>query len=139
MDRRLVTPREYDFIDAALVNISKQLLAKQSELSFRGQESVQGMDIAALEAESSKVEKTRTRLSDLRYSTANAEEVYGLAASHEDLAANLVRWRAHAVNMAAEQLALAPPAAIDHDQQVAAIIGGHVVRAPFNLDIDALV
>jgi hypothetical protein len=137
--RWLVTPREFDFIDAALANINKQLLAKQGESSSQGREPVQARDIAALEAESRKVDETRTRLSDLRHTTARMEEVYGLAATHEDLAANLVRWRAHAVNTAAEQLAMAPPAAIDHDQQIAASTGGHVVGAPFNLDIDALV
>lgn len=135
LNRWLVTPREFDFIDAALISINKQLLAKRNESSMRGQE----RDIEALEAESRKVEDTRTRLSELRYSKASMDDVYGLAATYESLPANLVRWREHTVNMAAEQLAMAPPAATDNDQMVAAITGSHVLGAPFNLDIDALI
>jgi hypothetical protein len=137
--RWLVTPREFDFIETALGNINKQLLAKQSEVSTRGREAVKEREIAALEAEIRKVDETLSRLRLSRYSTASAQEVYGSASTHEALAVNLERWRAHVINTVAEQLAMAPPAAIDHDQQVAAIIGGHVVGAPFNLDIDALV
>ncbi|MDR6913426.1 hypothetical protein J2X66_000273 [Pseudomonas sp. 3296] len=138
LGRWLITPREFDFIERALGNINKQLLAKQGE-SARGRSTVQDREIAALETESRKVDETLARLRNLRHTKASVEKVYGVAASHETFTASLGRWRAHALNMATEQLAMAPPAAIDHDQQIAAITGGYVVGAPFNLDIDALI
>jgi hypothetical protein len=138
LGRWLITPREFDFIERALDSINKQLMAKQGE-SARGRSTVQDREIAALETESRKVDETLARLRDLRHTKASVEKVYGVAAAHETFTASLGRWRAHALNMATEQLAMAPPAAIDHDQQIAAITGGYVVGAPFNLDIDALI
>ncbi|MGY2293330.1 lipase family protein, partial [Pseudomonas sp. SDO528_S397] len=89
----------------------------------------------ALRAEVGKVQTARERLLTLRSTTARETDVYGNASpTPQDLA----HWKAHALNTTEEPLATAPPELVDNDQAIAAIIGGHVVGAPHDVDIDSI-
>ena len=85
-----------------------------------------------------KMQVTRVRLNTLRFKIASEAEVYGNLASHPDLRAhNVPRWKAHPVNTAPEQLAMAPPAANENELAIAAITGVRIAGIPFNFDIDS--
>ncbi|WP_375154762.1 lipase family protein [Pseudomonas sp. PDM25] len=138
--RERVTTREFEWVDNALQRMCRQLEKVSRETHSDAYQRAHENEYRALRAEIGKMQITRDRLVELHGKKASAGDVYGQVATHPELlTANLPRWKAHPVNTAPEQLAMAPPAAIDHDQAITAIIGGHPVGAPYHLDIDSFV
>ncbi|AZE49438.1 lipase family protein [Pseudomonas chlororaphis] len=134
--RTVVTATEYDRVQKALQDFATQLKAKKAEA--RG--SVRRNQLAApLRAEIGRLQETAARLKDLSGERVTEAKVYGRVADQpEVLAMSLDRWLAHAFNRTQEQLAMAPPDADSNDRAIAALVGGHVPGATFNLDIDAI-
>ncbi|CAI3787340.1 hypothetical protein AHFPHNDE_00998 [Pseudomonas sp. MM227] len=137
----LVTKREFDFIDSALVRITDQLRNKRRALQARPDKYRETHEpaIDAFSREVDKVKETRARLATLRIEKVDEAKVYGLLSQHaEALADSLLRWQAHPENRVAEQLAMAPTA-VTSDREVFASILGRPIGAPHTLDIDSIV
>jgi hypothetical protein len=96
----------------------------------------------SLKAEINKMRSTATRLHELGVKKATGQKVYGNVASRPELLTlALERWKAHAHNTVAEQLAMAPPApfdpvqaSIDDDNAIAVLISGYDFNAAFDID-----
>jgi hypothetical protein len=137
--RNLVTEREFRWVDDALASINLQLQAKERQFTMQAMESRVEAQKQALRDERTKIQETRDRLGTMRFTKATETQVYGLAAADpEALGLNLERWRFHALNTTAEQLAMAPPDADSNDRAVASITGGHVTGAPSHFDVDSI-
>ncbi len=111
LDRCLVTRREFERVDEALVSIEAQLRREYNTTTARPDAYVSAheKEVMALLREAEKVRNTRERLLGLRSVPIYAEDVYGDYASRaEILTASLERWRQHPENLKAEQLAMAP-------------------------------
>ncbi|MFW0754220.1 lipase family protein [Pseudomonas sp. H11T01] len=131
LQRSLVTPREFDWVNNALQSMSRQLLTFSREARSDAYRRLHEKAFTALSVEIDKLEGTRTRLEKLRYKSASEVDVYGqFATQPEVLAESLPRWKAHTLNTAPEQLAMTPP-------EVIRIVRGHVIGAPYHLDIDS--
>ncbi|RMP66955.1 hypothetical protein ALQ18_00414 [Pseudomonas marginalis pv. marginalis] len=140
LKRSLVTPREFDFVDTALIRINQQLFLRRRDLYARGDKYREKHEpaVEAFSRETHKVQQTRDRLATLRYEKVTAANVYGLLSEDaEALADSLLRWQAHAENTRAEQLAMAP-AAIVSDQEFMASLSGYTPGAPYTFDIDSM-
>ncbi|APC14395.1 lipase [Pseudomonas frederiksbergensis] len=138
--RSLVTEREFEWIESALIGITQQLRDKCRDLLARPDAYVRAHEqaIGAINREVDKVHTTRTRLATLRYMSVSQKDVYGqLSEQPERLADNLPRWQAHPQNQVVEQLAMAPSSGSDSTQT--ASIYGHTIGAPHTLDIDSIV
>lgn len=137
----LVTDREFDFLDSALIRITDQLRSKRNDLRGRGDKYRETHEPAvdAFNREVDKVQETRDRLAIVHKDKVDGAKVYG-SFSHqpEVLADNLLRWEAHPENRVAEQLAMAPPA-VESDHELFASILGRPIGAPHTLDIDSIV
>jgi pimeloyl-ACP methyl ester carboxylesterase len=139
MRRPLVTKREFEWVDNALQSMDRQLASVARETRSDAYLRAHEKEYAALWAERDKLQITRDRLRELRFKPASEEQVYGTLARHPELlTTNLPRWKAHAANTVPEQLAMTPPAVLTDDQAIAAIVGGHVIGAPYYLDIDSV-
>ena len=134
--RTLVTSTEYDRVHEALQDFETQL--REKEAAARG--SVRERQIVGpLRAEIGRLQETAARLKDLSGERVTEAKVYGRVTDQpEVLAMSLDRWLAHPFNRTQEQLAMAPPDADSNDRAIAALVGGHVPGATFNLDIDAI-
>lgn len=142
LKRSLVTDSEFEQVDGALKNVQRQLLMLERRLAGSSDRYVnsQAATIAALQKEISNIGTTRKRLATLRGKSVTEADVYGLFAGLPELVEDhLPRWKAHEQNRTQEQLAMIPPAADDDDQAIAAITGGHIVGAPYHLDIDSII
>ncbi|VVM87098.1 hypothetical protein PS662_02630 [Pseudomonas fluorescens] len=142
--RSLVTWREFSWMSDALANIEKQLndinrsINRIPSANERHQERI--LQTTSLKNELKKLKETRDRLVALHSQTVSEADVYGSYAEQPEwVQESLDRWNAHSENTVPEQLAMIPPAAVDHDAEIAAMTGGHAVGAPFNLDIDSIV
>lgn len=140
--RNLVTEREFDWVDRALIRITQQLRdlgqsqAARPDAYLNAQERV--MARQRITQEIDRLHTTRQRLLELSATRVSERDVYGTFAGQPTLLAEgLPRWRAHAENTALEQLAMIPPPADDPDQAIAELIGGYVIGAPRELDIDS--
>ncbi|RMP61288.1 hypothetical protein ALQ18_00730 [Pseudomonas marginalis pv. marginalis] len=141
LNRSLVTPREFDFVDGALIRINEQLFLRRRDLYARGDKYRENHEpaVEAFSRETHKVQQTRDRLATLRYEKVTAANVYGLFSEDaEALADSLLRWQAHAENTRAEQLAMAP-AAIVSDEEFMASLSGYTPGAPYPFDIDSMI
>lgn len=108
-----VTTREFDFVDQAFEQISKQLRIKYFEGATLPDKKVQAQAShkEQLLRELDKVGDTRTRLKKIRFEVPTLADLYGhFAQRPEQLADSLERWLAHSKNTRAEQLAMAPQA-----------------------------
>ncbi|MHC8336613.1 lipase family protein [Pseudomonas sp. HLT2-19-2] len=142
--RSLVTLREFNWINDGLKRISDQLdnikrnIAKNPSAHANYHQDAQKTE--ALSEEKEKIQMTRDRLLALHGQQVTEADVYGSYADQPEwVQENLLRWKAHPENIVQEQLAMIPPAAVDHDAAIAAITGGHAVGAPFHLDIDSII
>ena len=137
----LVTDREFDFVDGALMRITEQLRSKRNDLRGRGDKYRETHEPAvdAFNREVDKVRETRDRLATVHKDKVDGAKVYGsFSQQPEVLADNLLRWEAHPENRVAEQLAMAPPA-VESDHELFASILGRPIGAPHMLDIDSIV
>jgi hypothetical protein len=138
--RSIVTDREFEWIENALMRIFQQLRDKRRDLRARPDAYVRTHEkaIDALNHEVGKIQATRARLEPLWHQRISEKDVYGsLSAQPEWLAENLPRWLAHAENRVAEQMAMAP--STGNDEALLASIYGHTIGAPHTLDIDSIV
>jgi hypothetical protein len=95
-------------------------------------------EINAVGIEIDKVHVTLARLNTLRFERVSQAKVYGsLSTQPEQLAQNLQRWLAHAENQVIEQWAMAPDEG--KYNELLASIYGHVIGAPYTLDIDSII
>lgn len=134
--RCVVTPREYERVREALQDFKTQL--REKEAAAYGSAREQQMT-GPLRAEIGRLQQTAVRLKGLSEESVSEAKVYGRVADRaESLAVSLERWLAHSFNRSPEQLAMAPPDAGSHDRAIAALVGGHVPGAAFDLDIDTL-
>lgn len=136
----LVTDREFDFVDGALMRITEQLRSKRNDLRGRGDKYRETHEPAvdAFNREVDKVRETRDRLATVHKDKVDGAKVYGsFSQQPEVLADNLLRWEAHPENRVAEQLAMAPPA-VESDHELFASILGRPIGAPHMLDIDSI-
>ncbi|WP_434696279.1 lipase family protein [Pseudomonas sp. Z1-14] len=136
----LVTQREYECIENALEQITRQLRNENRQLIVRpdGYERTHQPIIDALAREVDKVHATRARLRGLHTTLVSDQDVYGSLSEHpEQLAQHLTRWQAHPENRVAEQLAMAPAAGTDIELVHGA--HGYVIGQPYTLDIDAII
>lgn len=139
-NRTRVTDREFEWVDEALLRITRQLRAARKDLLARPAAYVRTQErtIEAISHEVSRIETTHARLSALRYKRVRATDVYGLfAAQPELLAESVQRWRAHPENLKEEQLAQAPDNA-SNDALLTSLYG-HTIGAPHTLDIDSII
>lgn len=116
LKRYLVTRREFNHVDEALVSIEAQLRQQHHNLFARPDAYVNAHEheVRALAREAEQVKNTRERLFMLHTIRLYAEDVYGHYASQAAiLTASLERWRQHPENLKAEQLAMAPVSADD--------------------------
>ncbi|WP_229775604.1 lipase family protein [Pseudomonas laurentiana] len=116
LKRYLVTRREFNQVDEALVSIEAQLRQQHHNLFARPDAYVNAHEheVRALAREAEQVKNTRERLLMLHTIRLHAEDVYGHYASQAAiLTASLERWRQHPENLKAEQLAMAPVSADD--------------------------
>ena len=135
---KLVTTREFVWIDSALQSMKQQLekISRQSrpDAYLRAHEK----EYAALRAEIGKMQITRERLVALHGKAASENDVYGQAASQSEwLTDSLARWKAHAENTVKEQLAMAPPPVFSDDEAIAAILEGREPGTGSMFDIDS--
>lgn len=131
----LVSKREFELIEDALMNITRRLLHEEDRFanSPDKRKSTHQHIPQALEDERHKIETTYQRLKSLRFKTVRAEHVYGsLAQQPERLAASLARWQAHPENRVVEQLAMAPEP--EDDDWMASIYGLPPKGTPFDID-----
>ncbi|HDS1738019.1 lipase family protein [Pseudomonas sp. BP8] len=141
-NRSLVTEREFAWVDNALKSITHQLRDLTRSLRARPDMYVQSQQATTLRLhnEIEQLHMTRARLGLLRGKRVTEGDIYGVFAGQPELLEeSLPRWNAHVENLAPEQLAMIPPAADDDERAIAAITGGHVVGAPFHLDIDSII
>lgn len=136
----LVTRREYEWIANALERITQQLRDENRYLTGRGApngRSERPISIA-LTHEIDKTRATQARLVTLRTTSVSGKDVYGSLSEHpERLAKSLARWRAHAENRVAEQLAMAPT--VNADIELVSGARGYVVGKPYMLDVDSII
>ncbi|WP_256588688.1 lipase family protein, partial [Pseudomonas sp. HMWF021] len=138
--RTRVTDREFEWVQEALVRITRQLRAARQDLVARPAAYVRTQErkIEAINHEVSRIETTHARLSALRHKRVSATDVYGLLAEQPQLLAEcLQRWRVHPENLKEEQLARAPDNA-SNDALLTSLFG-HPVGAPHTLDIDSII
>jgi len=127
---RLVTEREFDWVNNALATISRQLDYAPGWESQAAQ-AKRERTVEARRNERRKIEATQQRLATLRSKTVTQTDVYGsCAASPQALARGLARWKRHQDTTIAHPLAMAPPA-------VLSIINGRLIGEPYNFDIDS--
>ncbi|QQZ39808.1 lipase family protein [Pseudomonas sp. SK3(2021)] len=132
----LVTSREVEQIDQALNAITVQM----REEAAQADNSAGQFKVSALQAEMDKVKETRLRLRTLSDGYVTDAQVYGLLVNQPDvLAMSLERWLAHSFNRVREQLAMAPSDADSNDHAIAALVGGHVPGAAFDLNVDGII
>ncbi|WP_440973758.1 lipase family protein [Pseudomonas koreensis] len=135
-----VTDREFEWVEQALVRITRQLRAARQDLLARPEAYVRTQErtIEAISHEVSRIETTHARLSALRHKRVRATDVYGLLAEQPELLAESVqRWHAHPENLKEEQLAQAPDNA-SNDALMTSLYG-HPIGAPHTLDIDSII
>jgi hypothetical protein len=142
--RSLVTLREFEWVSNALKSFEKQLNNRVVEIPRLLRPTpyiVRDVhESTVLIEEIEKLRQTRDRLLALHRQTVTEADVYGSHADQPEwVQDSLLRWQAHGENTVEEQLAMAPPPPEDHDAAIAAITGGHVVGAPYHLDIDSIV
>jgi pimeloyl-ACP methyl ester carboxylesterase len=139
-NRSLVTDQEFGWIEAALRNITDQLRSRRRHFAhqtLKYQETHEA-EINAVGIEIDKVHVTLARLNTLRFERVSQAKVYGsLSTQPEQLAQNLQRWLAHAENQVIEQWAMAPDEG--KYNELLASIYGHVIGAPYTLDIDSII
>lgn len=131
----LVSKREFELIEVALMNITRRLHHEEDRFanSPDKRKSTHQHIPQALEDERHKIETTYQRLKSLRFKTVRAEHVYGsLAQQPERLATSLARWQAHPENRVVEQLAMAPEP--EDDDWMASIYGLPPKGTPFDID-----
>ncbi|AIS12511.1 lipase [Pseudomonas chlororaphis subsp. aurantiaca] len=134
--RTVVTATEYDRVKEALQDFKAQLKEKEAEARGSAREH---QIVGPLQAEIARLQQTCERLEELSRERVSEAKVYGLIANQPDLLVmSLDRWLAHSINRTREQFAMAPPDADSNDRAIAALVGGHVPGAAFNLDIDAI-
>ncbi len=132
--RASVTGTELFEVDKALEEITRQMMKEISNSTPAGT-----FKASQLQDEIAKVRETRLRLLELSKDPVTEAKVYGLIANQpEVLAMSLERWLAHPFNSMPEQFAMAPPDADSNDRAIAALVGGHVPGAAFDLNIDAI-
>ncbi|MHA3735946.1 lipase family protein [Pseudomonas sp. Eth.TT006] len=139
-NRTRVTDAEFEWVEQALVRITRQLRSARQDLLARPEAYVRTQErtIEAISHEVSRIETSHARLSVLRHKRVRASDVYGLLAEQPELLAeSLKRWRTHAENRKDEQLAQAPDNA-SHDALLTALYG-HPIGAPHTLDIDSII
>jgi len=139
----LVTERELDWVDRALASISQQLRDLDRSQAARPDAYLNASEQLAarqkIHEEIDQLRGTRKRLLELSYTRVSERDVYGTFAGQPPLLAEgLPRWMAHPENTVAEQLAMIPAPVEDPDQVIAELIGGHVIGAPYTLDLDNL-
>lgn len=142
MNRPLVTEREIDWINKGLLSMDLELSREEDKLRPDAHKTVNKSQRDSLKAEINKMRSTATRLHELGVKKATGQKVYGNVASRpESLTLALERWKAHAHNTVAEQLAMAPPApfdpvqaSIDDDNAIAVLISGYDFNAAFDID-----
>ncbi|MGR6740275.1 lipase family protein [Pseudomonas chlororaphis] len=132
--RASVTGTELFEVDKALEEITRQMMKEISNSTPAGT-----FKASQLQDEIAKVRETRLRLLELSKDPVTEAKVYGLIANQpEVLVMSLERWLAHPFNRTPEQFAMAPPDADSNDRAIAALVGGHVPGAAFDLNIDAI-
>lgn len=139
-NRTRVTDSEFEWVEQALVRITRQLRAARQDLLARPAAYVRTQErtIEAISHEVSSIETTHARLSALRHKRVSATDVYGLLGEQPELLAeSLQRWRTHPENLKQEQLAQAP----DNPSNDALLTSlyGHTIGAPHTLDIDSII
>ncbi|SEN41988.1 Lipase (class 3) [Pseudomonas sp. ok272] len=135
----VLTKREFQWVDNALVKITAQLKAAERNLDNRPEPYVRAFekDYAAIRRELDNIRTTHARLETLRFASIYRHDLYGsLSVQPERLAESLARWQAHPRNQAKEQLAMAP--ALDADDALMASLYGTDPREPYIFDIDSL-
>lgn len=133
----LVTRREYEWVETALVRMTRRL---RDEDRHRGAPNGRGDRPAAMaiSQEIDKINTTLARLATLRTASVSERDVYGSVVEQaESLAHNLARWQAHPENRAAEQLAMAP--GTNRDVELISGTDGYVIGRPYSLDVDSII
>jgi hypothetical protein len=134
----LVTPREFKWVADALQSMKLELEMTARETRPDAYVRLHEKEVTALRAEIRKMQITHDRLKLLFGKKASESEVYGHAASKpEFLTENLPRWKAHPVNTAKEQLAMAPPPVFRDDEAIAAILEGREPGTGATFDVDS--
>ncbi|MFJ7313243.1 lipase family protein [Pseudomonas sp. NPDC098747] len=137
-----ITSREYDWVHGALGRIQKQLQDVENNQAASPDKRVQShsaqAERQARQQEIGRLKTDLTRLEGLRYQTVSDEEVFGDFAGTPELLEAWSRWETHAENNTMEQLAMIPPEVVDDEQMIASIVGGHVIGAPYEFDIDSV-
>ncbi|NRH29004.1 lipase family protein [Pseudomonas sp. MS19] len=138
--RSLVTDRELEWVDNALVNITLQLREARKEMIMRPDMSMQPNDPRqqALSHEIDLIKVSRERLTTLHAKRVSPADVYGaMSTQPEPLANSLARWNSHAENLVAEQLAMAPAPA--DSREYVSLLSDRRIGDPYILDIDSII
>ncbi|RON93742.1 lipase family protein [Pseudomonas fluorescens] len=139
-NRTRVTDSEFEWVEQALVRITRQLRAARQDLLARPAAYVRTQErtIEAISHEVSRIETSHARLSAVRHKRVSVTDVYGLLGEQPQLLAeSLQRWRTHPENLKQEQLAQAPDNA-SNDALLTSLYG-HTIGAPHTLDIDSII
>ena len=137
--RSIVTAYEYERIDQALKLTQQNLLEHEHYIRHELDPGIISHKKTgqALLREANRVKVTRERLLLLKGTVLSAADVYGLYARQPELLAEaLERWRQHPESLKKEQLAMAPTSL--SEAECTALVGGHVIGAPYTFDWDSM-
>lgn len=137
--RSIVTALEYERIDEALKLTQQNLMEHERYIRHELDPRIISHKKTgqALLREATRVKVTRERLLLLKGTVLSAADVYGLyALQPEGLVEALARWRQHPESLKNEQLAMAPTSLSEAESM--ALVGGHVIGAPYTFDWDSM-
>lgn len=137
--RSIVTAVEYERVDDALKVAEQNLLEHERRIRHELDPRIVSHHLTrkALLREVDRIKATRERLRLLNTTVLSAADVYGLYARQpEGLVEPLERWRQHPESLKNEQLAMAPTRLSEAESM--ALVGGHVIGAPYTFDWDSM-
>ncbi|MHC8321102.1 lipase family protein [Pseudomonas sp. GB2N2] len=136
--RTRITESEFNWVKDSLARATTDLRAVERDLRGRSEAyaRTQENNIRALELERSQIETTVARLRSIHPQRISAHALYGSLSQQPDLIKSVERWLAHPENQVKDPMAMAPEEP-DQDALMGSIYG-HVIGAPYTLDIDSI-